>query len=219
MSGLKINEVEALVGITKKNIRFYEEKGLLCPVRNSENGYRDYGQAEVEELRRIKLLRKLGLPIEEIRRMQEGKQTVGDGMRRHLVTLERDRQNIDEAVRLCRLLQEREIPLGELDAEDVLAEMERLEQSGASFQNRQRQDVRIRYVAPVAIAAVAVVLLGALMGLLAWGILYDPAAAPPPALTAVLMAGPGLLIVGVLLALFQRVKEIGKGEIDDAKQY
>jgi DNA-binding transcriptional MerR regulator len=216
---LKINEVEALVGITKKNIRFYEEKGLLCPVRNSENGYRDYGQAEVEELRRIKLLRKLGLPIEEIRRMQEGKQTVGDGMRRHLVTLERDRQNIDEAVRLCRLLQEREIPLGELDAEDVLAEMERLEQSGASFQNRQRQDVRIRYVAPVAIAAVAVVLLGALMGLLAWGILYDPAAAPPPALTAVLMAGPGLLIVGVLLALFQRVKEIGKGEIDDAKQY
>ncbi|MCI9392488.1 MAG: MerR family transcriptional regulator [Oscillospiraceae bacterium] len=216
---MKINEVEALVGITKKNIRFYEEKGLLCPVRNSENGYRDYGQAEVEELRRIKLLRKLGLPIEEIRRMQEGKQTVGDGMRRHLVTLERDRQNIDEAVRLCRLLQEREIPLGELDAEDVLAEMERLEQSGASFQNRQRQDVRIRYVAPVAIAAVAVVLLGALMGLLAWGILYDPAAAPPPALTAVLMAGPGLLIVGVLLALFQRVKEIGKGEIDDAKQY
>ena len=216
---MKINEVEALVGITKKNIRFYEEKGLLCPVRNSENGYRDYGQAEVEELRRIKLLRKLGLPIEEIRRMQEGKQTVGDGMRRHLVTLERDRQNIDEAVRLCRLLQEREIPLGELDAEDVLAEMERLEQSGASFQNRQCQDVRIRYVAPVAIAAVAVVLLGALMGLLAWGVLYDPAAAPPPALTAVLMAGPGLLIVGVLLALFQRVKEIGKGEIDDAKQY
>ena len=216
---MKINEVEALVGITKKNIRFYEEKGLLCPVRNSENGYRDYGQAEVEELRRIKLLRKLGIPIEEIRRMQEGKQTVGDGMRRHLVTLERDRQNIDEAVRLCRLLQEREIPLGELDAEDVLAEMERLEQSGASFQNRQRQDVRIRYVAPVAIAAVAGVLLGALMGLLAWGILHDPAAAPPPALTAVLMAGPGLLIVGVLLALFQRVKEIGKGEIDDAKQY
>ncbi len=216
---MKINEVEALVGITKKNIRFYEEKGLLCPVRNSENGYRDYGQAEVEELRRIKLLRKLGLPIEEIRRMQEGKQTVGDGMRRHLVTLERDRQNIDEAVRLCRLLQEREIPLGELDAEDVLAEMERLEQSGASFQNRQRQDVRIRYVAPVAIAAVAVVLLGALMGLLAWGVLYDPAAAPPPALTAVLMAVPGLLIMGVLLALFQRVKEIGKGEIDDAKQY
>ena len=40
---MKINEVEALAGITKKNIRFYEEQGLLNPRRNPENGYRDYG--------------------------------------------------------------------------------------------------------------------------------------------------------------------------------
>ena len=86
---MKINEVEAQVGITKKNIRFYEEQGLLSPRRNSENGYRDYGQAEVETLRRIKLLRKLGVPLEEIRRMQAGRITVADGMRRHLVALER----------------------------------------------------------------------------------------------------------------------------------
>ena len=57
---LKINEVEALVGITRKNIRFYEAEGLLSPRRNSQNGYRDYGETEVEVLRRIKLLRKLG---------------------------------------------------------------------------------------------------------------------------------------------------------------
>ena len=48
---MKINEVEALVGVTKKNIRFYEEQGLLSPRRNSENGYRDYGDAEVEASR------------------------------------------------------------------------------------------------------------------------------------------------------------------------
>ena len=94
MIPLKINEVAALVGITKKNIRFYEEKGLLSPSRNSENGYRDYGEAEVAVLRRIKLMRKLGVPIDEIRRMQEGSQTVGDGMRRHLITLERERRNL-----------------------------------------------------------------------------------------------------------------------------
>ena len=28
---MKINEVEALVGITRKNIRFYEAEGLLSP--------------------------------------------------------------------------------------------------------------------------------------------------------------------------------------------
>ena len=72
---LKINEVEALVGITRKNIRFYEAEGLLSPRRNSQNGYRDYGETEVEVLRRIKLLRKLGLPLEEIRQMQHGAYT------------------------------------------------------------------------------------------------------------------------------------------------
>ena len=216
---MKINEVEALVGITKKNIRFYEEKGLLSPSRNSENGYRDYGQEEVDVLRRIKLLRKLGVPIEEIRRMQEGTQTVGDGMRRHLVTLERERQNIDEAVRLCGLLKEREVPLGELDAGSVLAEMEELERAGAMFQNKQRQDVRIRYVAPIAVSVVVVGLLGALMVLMLWAFLSDPSGAPPLAVVVVLEAMPGLIICGVLYALFQRVREIGQGEADDAKQY
>ena len=38
---MKINQVEQLVGITKKNIRFYEEQGLLSPGRNRENGYND----------------------------------------------------------------------------------------------------------------------------------------------------------------------------------
>ena len=84
---VKINEVEALVGITRKNIRFYEAEGLLAPRRNSENGYRDYGEAEVSVLLQIKLLRKLGVPLEEIRRMQSGAHTVGDGMRRHLYFL------------------------------------------------------------------------------------------------------------------------------------
>ena len=41
-ASVKINEVEAQVGITKKNIRFYEEQGLLHPRRSTENGYRDY---------------------------------------------------------------------------------------------------------------------------------------------------------------------------------
>ncbi|MBD5154945.1 MAG: MerR family transcriptional regulator [Oscillibacter sp.] len=216
---MKINEVEALVGITKKNIRFYEEKGLLSPSRNSENGYRDYGEAEVEALRRIKLMRKLGVPIEEIRRMQEGTQTVGDGMRRHLVTLERERKNLEESVRLCELLKERTEPLGELDAQSVLAEMEKLEQSGTTFQNKQKLDVRIRYVAPIVVSVVMVALMAAITGVMLWGFYTDPEAAPPLAIVVVVVAMPLLGIAGILLALFQRIAEIGKGEIDDARKY
>ena len=67
---MKINEVEQAIGITKKNIRFYEEQGLLKPSRNSANGYRDYSKEDVDTLCQIKLLRKLGIPIEEIKKLQ-----------------------------------------------------------------------------------------------------------------------------------------------------
>ena len=120
---MKINEVEAQVGITKKNIRFYEEQGLIAPRRNSENGYREYGPREVDQLRQVKLLRKLGVPLEEIRKMQSGTHTVGDGMRRHLVTLERDKKNLEQSIQLCRTLSDRDERLDDLDAAALLDRM------------------------------------------------------------------------------------------------
>ena len=216
---MKINEVEALVGITKKNIRFYEAEGLLAPHRNSENGYRDYGEAEVDALRRIKLLRKLGVPLEEIRRMQSGGHTVGDGMRRHLVTLERERENLEQSIRLCSALTDRQERLEDLDAGAILAEMEAMEQSGTTFQNRQHEDVRVRYVAPVAVTVLMVLLMLGLIWLFLWAFETDPAGAPPLPLLAVFVAVPALVALGVIVSLVQRIREIGRREIDDAKQF
>ena len=216
---MKINEVEALVGITKKNIRFYEAEGLLAPHRNSENGYRDYGEAEVDALRRIKLLRKLGVPLEEIRRMQSGGHTVGDGMRRHLVTLERERENLEQSIRLCSALTDRQERLEDLDAGAILAEMEAMEQSGTTFQNKQHEDVRVRYVAPVAVTVLMVLLMLGLMWLFLWAFETDPAGAPPLPLLAVFLVIPALVALGVIVSLVQRIREIGRREIDDAKQF
>lgn len=216
---MKINEVEALVGITRKNIRFYEAEGLLAPRRNSENGYRDYGDAEVRILLQIKLLRKLGVSLEEIRNMQSGVHTVGDGMRRHLITLERDRDNLDQAIRLCAGLTDRQERLSDLDAGSILKEMEVMEQGGATFQNKQKKDVRIRYVAPVVIASVMVLLMGGFAGLLLWIIAMGVEDAPPVLMLLVLTLVPLVIIGGVVLALVQRIREIGRGEIDDAKNY
>ena len=84
---MKINEVEAAVGVTKKNIRFYEEEGLISPRREPGNGYRSYSEADVERLRRIKLLRKLDVPLAEIRQMLEGECTLAEGMTRQLERL------------------------------------------------------------------------------------------------------------------------------------
>lgn len=216
---MKIHEVETLAGITKKNIRFYEEQGLLRPRRNAENGYRDYSEEDVKALLQIKLMRKLGVPIEEIRQMLAGSHTVGDGMRRHLVTLEREQRNLQQAEKLCRELQQLELPLDQMDASLLLQQMEEMEQTGTTFQNRQNQDVRVRYVAPVIITVVVVGIMIGLILLLLWAYRLSPADAPPVWFLWLLIAVFAAVGVGVVLALTQRIREIGKGEIEDAKHY
>ena len=120
---MKINEVEAAVGVTKKNIRFYEEEGLITPGREPGNGYRIYSQADVERLRRIKLLRKLDVPLADIRAMLEGQCTLAEGMVQQLERLHSRRADLDEAVSFCELLQKEPGDLDQLDVEQTLARL------------------------------------------------------------------------------------------------
>ena len=146
--------------------------------------------------------------------------TVGDGMRRHLVTLERERLSLEQSIRLCQNLKDREERLSALDAAALLEEMDRLEQTGTTFQDKQKQDRRpARYAGAIVMALLTTGLMAALIALMVWAAASDPADAPPMALLFVLAAIPGVVILGVLLALFQRIKEIQKGEEEDAKNY
>lgn len=72
---MTIKDMEQLTGIPKTNIRFYEAQGLISPDRSS-NGYRVYGQSHAEALKRIKLLRGLDVPIETIRDVSQGKESL-----------------------------------------------------------------------------------------------------------------------------------------------
>ena len=216
---MKINEVEALSGIPKKNIRFYEEQGLLCPRRNPENGYRDYGESDVEVLRRIRLLRKLDVPIDEIRLMLSGSHTLGDGMRRHLICLERQQRNLQQAAELCQELSSQDIPIDQLDPQALLERMERMEHSGTRFRDVTAQDSKKRYIAPVTVTALVLTLMGAFIWLILWAVSLDPETAPPLWFVAVILGIFAAIGIGSVAALTQRIREIRKGEIDDAKKY
>lgn len=217
---MKINEVEALVGVTRRNIRFYEKEGLLTPARNSQNGYREYGEAEVEELKRIKLLRKLGVPLDEIRRMQAGSGTVADGMRRHLVTLEREQKDLEQSMVFCQRMKDQEVKLSDLDAETWLKEMETMERTGTTFQNKQRGDFRVKRYVPAVIAAVVMVaLMAGLIALIVWAFVTEPEGAPPIVFMVVITAIPAVIILGVMLAFVQRWRELRGGEEDEARKY
>ena len=85
---MKIKQVEELVGITRKNIRFYEEQGLLN-VERAENGYREYHRADIARLQEIKLFRKMDISIEEMRALFEKRKSLQFCLEQHLGELER----------------------------------------------------------------------------------------------------------------------------------
>ena len=62
-----IKEAEEQTGISRANIRYYEKMGLLQPKRNEKNGYREYRPEDIKRILQIKILRKLDVPIEEIK--------------------------------------------------------------------------------------------------------------------------------------------------------
>ncbi|MDE6260065.1 MAG: MerR family transcriptional regulator [Oscillospiraceae bacterium] len=216
---MKINQVEQLVGITKGNIRFYEKEGLLTPGRNNDNGYRDYSDADVAWLKKIKLLRMLDVPIEEILRLKSGALTLEDAMGRHIIQLERRQANLAAAQGVCAQIRDSRSQLDGLDVDGVLASMERQEQEGTKFMNVGKQDKLTRYVSPVGAAVVMLVMLGALIGLIVWGFTVDAADAPPIGVIIAIAAIPTVMIIGILAALYQRIKQIRGGEEDAAAQY
>lgn len=97
--------------------------------------------------------------------------------------------------------------------------MEQMEQEGTRFMNIRKNDTRIRYVGPVAAALVFILLMAGVMALIVWGFTISPEEAPPLWLIVILAAIPMVFIIGVLLALFQRIQQIKGGEEDAASQY
>ena len=214
---MKIYQVEELVGITKKNIRFYEEQGLLNPKRNPENDYREYSLADVKILEKIKLLRKLSVPIEEIRLLQKNQLSFAQTMTQQIERIEKEQQNAEVMKELCARLREDASDLNALDASRYLMEMEKMEQEGTKFVDIEKEDInRKKKTGAVVGASIFCVIMLMVLGMLIYAIVVESAPIIP-------MLVPGLillsLVIGTVVVLVQRIKEIDRGEEYDARKY
>lgn len=66
---MHIKDAAEATGCTHRAIKYYEEKGLLPSVSRLKNGYRDYTPDDLRILNEIQLYRKLGIAIDDIRRL------------------------------------------------------------------------------------------------------------------------------------------------------
>ena len=75
---MKIKEVSDRTGLSRRTIRFYEEKGLFSPKKEYVNGkeFREYSEEDVSRLTSIALLRKARFSVDEIRRMKEAPEDI-----------------------------------------------------------------------------------------------------------------------------------------------
>ena len=56
---MTIKDVEQKTGLGRSNIRFYEKEKLIEPVKNTNNGYKDYSQEDVDKIKKIGSIGKL----------------------------------------------------------------------------------------------------------------------------------------------------------------
>ncbi|MFS0859615.1 methyltransferase domain-containing protein [Paenibacillus taichungensis] len=63
---MNIKEAADRLGISARAIRFYEEKGLISPVKQTSNGYRTYTENDIWRLQTIAALREIGMSLQDI---------------------------------------------------------------------------------------------------------------------------------------------------------
>ncbi len=96
---MMIGEIADFFGVSRKAIRLYEKKGIIKPVEvDTQNGYRYYSAAQVQQLNALLELKALGFSLEEIKSVLEG-ETDGEEL---LEALARKRQAWQEVIETAK---------------------------------------------------------------------------------------------------------------------
>ena len=138
---MNIKEAEKLSGVSVRNIRFYEEKGLLAPARNKDNDYREYTDADVRQLMLIRALRMVDMPLEKIREVVEGQVPLHDAATAQKEKLDEKIEQLKVATKFCA-------ELAETKPEDVKEVLERMDQpeNRKELFNKWKEDHRQTFV-------------------------------------------------------------------------
>lgn len=113
---MKVKDLEARLDMSRANIRFYEKEGLLHPSRRA-NGYRNYTEEDALTLEKIALLRRLEMPIEVIRQVQEGTLPLSAALYQQQQALSAMQQEMEQAKRICGNMLEDQVTYKALEPE------------------------------------------------------------------------------------------------------
>jgi len=91
-----IQKLATLAGVSTRTLRYYDELGLLKPVRSTPAGYRIYGQTEIDRLQQILFYRELGVGLEQIKKILDAPDfDVLRALKEHLANLRYKKEQLD----------------------------------------------------------------------------------------------------------------------------
>ena len=94
-----INQLAKLAGVSTRTLRYYDQCGLLPPKTVRSNGYRIYGETEVNRLQQILFYRELGVDLSEIGRILAEKDFDGlSALQSHLSALREKRARLERLI-------------------------------------------------------------------------------------------------------------------------
>ena len=100
---MNIKEAAEKAGVSARTLRYYEEKGLICPKRALENGYRDYSEETIDCVKRIHAYRELHFSLDAIQRiMGADRSTRNEILQKQLEDLAKRRSEIDHRITLIK---------------------------------------------------------------------------------------------------------------------
>lgn len=92
---LTVTQLAKQFGVARTTILYYEKVKLLKPAHRSENGYRWYGEKEIERLKAITAYRSYGLPVASIHALLERTgESQAQILKQHFNELENEIQNL-----------------------------------------------------------------------------------------------------------------------------
>ena len=95
-----VGEFAKKTGLTVRTLHYYEERGLLSPVRSQDNGRRFYGNAELKEVQKIVSLKQLGFSLSEIENLlRDPRVSLPKVLAAQLEALETEKSEVEGAIK------------------------------------------------------------------------------------------------------------------------
>lgn len=211
-----INEVQYKVGLTKKSIRYYESEGLLNPKRNSNNDYREYDEKDIKDLKLIKFLRELNIPVHEIKRLKEKELTLSECMDECLRKINETERTFNRVKNMCLEIKNSNTSFEDIDITKYSETMNILNKKGFTMKDVKKKDQKKILGACLSSLSFSAIFLF-FIGALTYFKITDSTF--PMFLYIILITVIGVPVLGTIVNLIKRIKEIRGGEENEASKY